>query len=80
MAEVARGAHSHKYSALHILDARFPYEYDGGHIAGAVNIHTNQMLEKYMEERVVRDPSDPRPICIIIHCEFSQMRGPALYV
>jgi hypothetical protein len=32
MAEVLSGQHSDKFRAVHILDARFDYEYRGGHI------------------------------------------------
>ncbi|XP_033632880.1 M-phase inducer phosphatase 2-like [Asterias rubens] len=58
-----------------ILDCRYPYEYKGGHIKGAMNLYTkdlvrNFFLEKPMEEKEGR--------VIIFHCEFSSKRGPDL--
>ena len=80
MAEVLSGEHSHKYSSAHVLDARFPYEFDGGHIRGATNVYTPDMLSRYLAESIHTSPDDPRPPVIIMHCEFSQVRGPKLYV
>ena len=54
-----------------ILDARYPYEYEGGHITGAHNIISPS------DSIPVISSSDKLPI--IIHCEYSFRRGPALY-
>lgn len=76
-----------------IIDSRYPYEYEGGHIASARNIFTR---EKLLDELFVHKidgntngnvvdhsvdaafkASDKRVI-IIFHCEFSSERGPGL--
>uniref|UniRef100_A0A0B6ZIW9 M-phase inducer phosphatase n=1 Tax=Arion vulgaris TaxID=1028688 RepID=A0A0B6ZIW9_9EUPU len=63
----------------HIIDCRYPYEYEGGHIQNAVNIYTKEeVLDKYIKSPVtVQDPS--KRLIIIFHCEFSSERGPGLF-
>lgn len=63
-----------------IIDCRFDYEFDGGHIKGAMNLNSPLKVEEYffkikdqiqnfMKERAI----------VIFHCEFSQHRGPKMY-
>ncbi|KAG9393160.1 M-phase inducer phosphatase [Carpediemonas membranifera] len=59
-----------------IVDCRNEYEYKGGHITGAISCPTlDQALEALFEDNDMR-PSDR---CIILHCEFSEMRAPMRY-
>ena len=69
---------------FHIIDCRFDYEYNGGHIPGAVNINTTSAVED-----LLLGPSltKPRPsvsgdtmkkTVLIFHCEFSVKRAPTL--
>lgn len=51
-----------------IVDCRFKYEYNGGHIKGAVNISTKQEALCLFDE----------PKIIIFHCEYSSVRAPKL--
>jgi len=37
LADVLKGAYAHKIDCVRIVDARYKYEYDGGHIRGAEN-------------------------------------------
>ncbi|CAG5082629.1 Oidioi.mRNA.OKI2018_I69.PAR.g10170.t1.cds [Oikopleura dioica] len=63
-----------------IVDARYPYEYNGGHIKGAKNLYTKELLENYMYQKSPFNPN-PKPLkkqVIIFHCEFSVERGPAM--
>jgi rhodanese-related sulfurtransferase len=54
-----------------LVDARFEYEYDGGHIRGAVNTPTPEDLRRL-------SLSLPESTRLIFHCEFSECRAPAL--
>mmetsp|Transcript_11198 Transcript_11198/g.22036 ORF Transcript_11198/g.22036 Transcript_11198/m.22036 type:complete len:166 (-) Transcript_11198:1504-2001(-) len=54
-----------------VVDVRFPYEYSGGHIKGAINAPEPKHL---WEALLHRDGSLP----IVLHCEFSQKRGPMM--
>ncbi|CAF2409182.1 unnamed protein product [Rotaria sp. Silwood2] len=58
-----------------IIDARYPFEYSGGHITSAVNIYTENDLRLLFTKLV---SSSCRPTIIVFHCEFSSERGPRL--
>jgi hypothetical protein len=65
-----------------VIDCRFPYEFNGGHIAGAVNLYTKRDVEHYffggMGQRPAVPPNPQRKQIFLFHCEFSSHRGPAL--
>ncbi|ESO89793.1 hypothetical protein LOTGIDRAFT_192726 [Lottia gigantea] len=61
-----------------IIDCRYPYEYEGGHIQGGENIYTKDViLNDILKNPKVPENPDKRHI-IIFHCEFSSERGPNL--
>jgi rhodanese-related sulfurtransferase len=71
-------AYRNLYHRYYIVDCRFDYEYEGGHIRGAVNVVTPEQIE----DLFLRDPDmqcNGNKICIIFHCEFSSHRGPKMY-
>ncbi|GAA5909474.1 hypothetical protein JCM6882_002652 [Rhodosporidiobolus microsporus] len=66
-----------------VIDCRFDYEYDGGHIDGAINLSEHADLEA----RLLNIPNPPVPstseyaprdgkMILIFHCEFSAKRAP----
>ena len=59
-----------------IIDARYPYEFRGGHIKGAINLYTPQMLIEYLYGMDKENGGGGG--VIIFHCEFSSERAPAL--
>ncbi|XP_045166814.2 M-phase inducer phosphatase-like [Mercenaria mercenaria] len=59
---------------LMIIDCRYPYEYLGGHIKGAVNLYTKEEVHTLFE---LTEPAKPR--ILVFHCEFSSERGPKMY-
>ncbi|CAF1284224.1 unnamed protein product [Adineta steineri] len=61
---------------LCIIDARYPFEYSGGHITSAQNIYTEHDLRLLFTKLITSSSS--RPSKIIFHCEFSSERGPRL--
>ena len=82
-----QGQYDDRVTQFHIIDCRFDYEYDGGHIDGAVNLNTNAAVEKYFFEDLGRpkpcnsgDGSLESHTVVIFHCEFSAKRAPTLYV
>ncbi|XP_046358570.1 M-phase inducer phosphatase-like isoform X1 [Haliotis rufescens] len=60
-----------------IIDCRYPYEYEGGHITGAVNMYTYDQINELLEETTKMGPSNKRRV-LVFHCEFSSKRGPSL--
>jgi len=73
LAQVIRGEYSGCIKKCVIVDCRYPYEYDGGHIHGAENLYTQELVESYLLETATHADS-----VLIFHCEFSSERGPKL--
>uniref|UniRef100_A0A663M9T9 M-phase inducer phosphatase n=1 Tax=Athene cunicularia TaxID=194338 RepID=A0A663M9T9_ATHCN len=60
-----------------IIDCRYPYEYEGGHIKGAVNLHMEEDVEEYLLKKPIQ-PSENKRVIVVFHCEFSSERGPRM--
>ena len=58
-----------------MIDARYPFEYAGGHIIGAHNVYTEDDLRLFFAKLI---SSASRPSIVVFHCEFSSERGPRL--
>uniref|UniRef100_A0A182PIY7 protein-tyrosine-phosphatase n=1 Tax=Anopheles epiroticus TaxID=199890 RepID=A0A182PIY7_9DIPT len=89
MARLLRGDYSDKIASFKIIDCRYPYEYEGGHIRGAKNLYTqeqivDELIKSKTEPPAVSDGSSAqdggatRRHIIVFHCEFSSERGPKL--
>lgn len=65
----------HNFDDIIIIDCRFDYEYEGGHIKEAINISNKQELENRF---INNDKSSHKKSLIIFHCEFSLFRGPTM--
>ncbi|KAJ1867420.1 m-phase inducer phosphatase [Coemansia sp. RSA 989] len=74
VSQLLNGKYRHLYDEQIIVDCRFPYEYEGGHIAGAVNAPTAEALESLL---LTRPPSDKR-VVVVLHCEYSIQRAPSM--
>ncbi|XP_029419974.1 M-phase inducer phosphatase 3 isoform X2 [Nannospalax galili] len=74
---------SGKYQGLiekfYIIDCRYPYEYLGGHIQGALNLYCQKELYDFFLKKPVVPLDFQKRIIIIFHCEFSSERGPRMY-
>lgn len=60
-----------------IVDCRYPYEYEGGHIRTALNLHTKEAVYDFFMKNPKSNPEN-RTI-VIFHCEFSSKRAPNMY-
>ncbi|KAK9708963.1 m-phase inducer phosphatase [Basidiobolus ranarum] len=76
--DLISGKYTDLYDNLIIIDCRFSYEYNGGHIQGAINLNTKSELEEYF----FNSSRNFERTIVIFHCEFSAQRGPrmALYL
>lgn len=73
--KIILGDYASQFDEYIIIDCRFPYEFDGGHIANAINIP----LQVDLEERfVVNHPKKNHTRLLIFHCEYSIFRGPTM--
>ena len=74
MIDVLDGKYNECYNRSIVIDCRFEYEYEGGHIEGAINVND--------KERLVIQLFDSPPsenTLIIFHCEYSAHRAPIMY-
>jgi len=66
------------YERILIVDCRFEYEYQGGHIKGALNFPKEDDVDRYfIKDNSFHTYGDK--LCIVFHCEFSSHRGPKSY-
>jgi M-phase inducer phosphatase 2 len=80
MADILRGRYDGAFSEFIIIDCRYPYEYEGGHIQGAVNLHNLDLVEENFPMFSLHSrPADTPGPALIFHCEFSSVRGPNSY-
>jgi rhodanese-related sulfurtransferase len=75
LADVLHGRHPHLLQDLLIIDCRYPYEYAGGHLPGAVNVNSPDGIDRLLR---LDDPKASRPRVIVFHCEFSSQRAPRM--
>ncbi|XP_023574382.1 M-phase inducer phosphatase 2 isoform X3 [Octodon degus] len=61
-----------------IVDCRYPYEYEGGHIKTAVNLPLERDAETFLLQSPITACSLDKRIILIFHCEFSSERGPRM--
>ncbi|KNE64367.1 hypothetical protein AMAG_09393 [Allomyces macrogynus ATCC 38327] len=57
-----------------VIDCRFPFEYEGGHIQTAININRFEVLDAMF----TKNPTPMHSTVLIFHCEFSSHRAPAM--
>ncbi|KAH0841665.1 M-phase inducer phosphatase [Fonsecaea pedrosoi] len=73
MVSILDGHFDHLYEKRVIIDCRFEYEYDGGHIEGAVNFNDKEKLSAQLFD------VEPTPRALLIfHCEYSAHRAPLM--
>ncbi|XP_068194828.1 M-phase inducer phosphatase 2 [Antennarius striatus] len=68
----------HLLERLVIIDCRYPYEFEGGHIKGAVNLHQEEQVEEFLLQTPIIPSCPDKRVVIIFHCEFSSERGPRM--
>ena len=74
VADLLNGMYTHKIEKFVIIDCRYPFEYKGGHIKGAVNFYLQDQVKNYLFHG-----QDNKQTVLIFHCEFSQERGPRMF-
>jgi len=75
VAELVEGKYQKQFDKVLVLDTRFPFEFEGGHIRGARSVLTPEALDELLFGDVSNMVINERT-CIIVHCEFSANRGP----
>ena len=75
MVDVLDGKYGQCYDRSIIIDCRFEYEYEGGHIEGAINVNDKERLALQLFESPAAENS-----LLIFHCEYSAHRAPIMCV
>ncbi|XP_039224714.1 M-phase inducer phosphatase 1 isoform X2 [Crotalus tigris] len=75
---VLNGSFSLSLKRCLIIDCRFPYEYEGGHIKGAVNLPLEEDVEDFLLKTPIASSSGGRRVVVVFHCEFSSERAPRM--
>ncbi|XP_075704396.1 M-phase inducer phosphatase 2-like [Rhinoderma darwinii] len=78
MNDVLKGNYVDHIDRCVVVDCRYPYEYDGGHIRGAVNLPMENDVEEFLLKKPFAPSSEEKRVIIIFHCEFSSERGPRM--
>ncbi|XP_067390731.1 M-phase inducer phosphatase 3 isoform X2 [Emydura macquarii macquarii] len=63
---------------FYIIDCRYPYEYLGGHIKGALNFHRQEDVFEFFLKKPLFPSTPQKRIVLVFHCEFSSERGPKM--
>ncbi|KAG8679223.1 cell division cycle- protein [Ceratobasidium sp. 394] len=78
--DLLAGHYNSRINSYTVIDCRFDYEYDGGHIPGAINLNTTQAIEDYLLDANKPEPSrsgdGTKKDILVFHCEFSVKRAP----
>ncbi|XP_030562950.1 M-phase inducer phosphatase [Drosophila novamexicana] len=85
VAQLLNGDFEEQVASYRIIDCRYPYEFEGGHIRGAKNLYTHeQILEEFLSAAQTELQQQQNAVAgnkrhiIIFHCEFSSERGPKM--
>ena len=73
MVNILDGRYNEFYDQSIVIDCRFEYEYNGGHIDGAINHNDKEALAGNLFE-----PLTPSRTLLIFHCEYSAHRAPIM--
>lgn len=81
---VLNGEFKDQIDSLMIVDSRYPYEFEGGHIQNAENLYTKeQVVERFLSNDKLKAANEKanavgKRALIVFHCEFSSERGPGM--
>ncbi|KAG3262900.1 cell division cycle 25B, transcript variant X3 [Ictidomys tridecemlineatus] len=78
MVALLTGKFSNIVEKFVIVDCRYPYEYEGGHIKTAVNLPLERDAETFLLQHPIMPCNLDKRIILIFHCEFSSERGPRM--
>jgi M-phase inducer tyrosine phosphatase len=71
--QILDGKYAENFDQKMVIDCRFEYEYDGGHIQGAVNHNDKELLTTQLFETPIAGRT-----LLIFHCEYSAHRAPLM--
>lgn len=75
LVSLLRGGFSDSIDEVHVLDCRFAYEFEGGHIDRARNVNTVAQMENFLFDG---QQAFSKKTALVFHCEFSSYRAPRM--
>ncbi|KAG9343985.1 hypothetical protein JZ751_012461 [Albula glossodonta] len=78
MVAAMNGQFNHLVERIFIIDCRYPYEFEGGHIKGALNLHQEEQVEEVLLKNPITASLPDKRVLLVFHCEFSSERGPRM--
>ncbi|XP_072314382.1 M-phase inducer phosphatase 1-like [Eucyclogobius newberryi] len=78
MVAALNGHFNHLVEQLIVINCRYSYEFEGGHIKGALNLHQEDQVEDFLLKRPFAPSGEDKRVVIVFHCEFSSERGPRM--
>ncbi|XP_041749159.1 M-phase inducer phosphatase 1-B-like [Coregonus clupeaformis] len=76
MSALLEGKSSCLVEYFSVVDCCYPYEYQGGHIKGALSMpNTDEAVDHLQSQRLKAHSPDKR-LVLVLHCEFSSERVP----
>jgi len=88
LADLIAGKHKDTVNSFRVIDVRYKFEYEGGHIFGAENWQhgeDEEFLSGLLPAEPLECPPSPGDVknekrnIVIFHCEFSSQRAPDFY-
>nr|XP_022336082.1 M-phase inducer phosphatase-like [Crassostrea virginica] len=77
--DVISGKYDDSIGSVLIVDCRYPYEYDGGHVPGSINAYRPDDVQFILDQHQrMRDEAEGKRHIVIFYCEFSSERGPRM--
>uniref|UniRef100_A0A3B3QBH4 M-phase inducer phosphatase n=1 Tax=Paramormyrops kingsleyae TaxID=1676925 RepID=A0A3B3QBH4_9TELE len=76
MCALLNGDFSSLVESFVVVDCRYPYEYEGGHIKGALNLPNSDEAVEYLLQQRLRPRHPDKRLVLVFHCEFSSERAP----
>jgi len=72
VASLLRGEYKDEVDQFFIVDCRYDFEFEGGHVQNAANLPSKSAIERFFQEH----RSAAGKTVLIFHCEYSKRRGP----
>ena len=80
LADVLDGHYDSTFDRCIVIDCRYPYEYEGGHIRNAHNLWTmDQTTLQLLGNTSLVPLTEGSRTVIVFHCEFSAVRAPTQF-
>lgn len=73
--DLISGRYDDVISSFRLIDCRYPYEYEGGHVMKSENIYKQEDISGILDSVTC----DGGRHILVFYCEFSSERGPKMY-